>query len=185
MILRFSSVSIFSQTKSCSSFPEWLRLSFRPDRIFWDGEVRLCSTVNVLGDWLCPTLCLSFIRVVVCLTWHAAASFWEDFCLAPDDVAVAGEVSPNMYCATSEGLSETFTLLSVAWWGWRAFSQQPSKFWECLCVSGSGEELRLLSALPGHPTAGATDCLGECPGLESRAPGLWWRWYFTGCLVKR
>lgn len=189
-------ILIRPQTKSCSSFPEWLRLSFRPDRILWAGEVRLCSRGIVFGDWhrtrLCPAVCLSLVRFMLSSSWHPAATSWADSCVVRDDLAAAGDVnvesSPSMYCTTSRGLSGTSTLLSVTvvtWRSCRVLSQWTSKFWESLCVCGSGEELRLLSALPGWPLAGATGCLATRPGLESRVPVLWCRWYFTGCLVKR
>lgn len=182
----FLDVSMFSQTKSCSSFPEWLRLSLRPDKIFWAGEVKFCSTGSVFGDRhrgrLCAALCCLLLDMFMLKSaWHpAAVASWEDSCVVLDGVAVAPDVntesSPSMYCTTSRGLSGTSTLLSVAWLGLWAFSQWMSKFWESLCgVPGSGEELRLLSALPGQSLAAAAGCLAARPGLESRAPWFWCR----------
>lgn len=176
--------TVFSQTKSCSSFPEWLRFSFSPERIFWAGEDRLCSTGCVFGDWnrawLCPVLCLLLGRCMFCSAWHLVATSWEDSCAVLCDVAadVNVESNPSMYCTTSRGLSGTSTLVpvaSVAWWGWRVFSLWTSKLWESLCFPGSGEELRLLSALPGLALAEAAGCLAARPGLETRVPGLWCR----------
>ena len=80
-----------------------------------------------------------------------------------------------MHCATLAGLSGTSALFSaamVAWCGWRVFSQDTSKFCESLCAPGSGEELRLLSALPEWPLAEAAGCLAARLRLVSRVPEL-------------
>lgn len=117
-----SVISIFPQTKSCSSFPEWLRLNFKPDKIFWAGEDRLCSTLSVLGDWhragLCPALCLLLFRFMFRSAWHRGTSSLADSCVVLDNVAAAADVkvesSPSIYSTTSRGLSGTSTLLSMA-----------------------------------------------------------------------
>lgn len=178
----FNSVS---QTKSCSSFPEWLRLSFRPDRILWAGEVSLCSLGSVFDDWLCPTLVLLF-------EWFSLRSAWcparADSCVEADEVTVPADVnaesSPSMYCTTSRGLRWTSALLSEAplvWWGWQLFSLWRSDS----CSLGSGEELRLLSALSGWPwVSGASGRPVVWKRFGDLVAGLLCRRYFTGCLVK-
>lgn len=185
---------IFSQTKSCSSFPEWLRLSFRPVRIFCAGEVSLCSGGSVLDVWLCPTLCLLLEWFVFRSARRPTDTTAADPCAGLDEVTLAVDVgkdvesSPSMYCTTCRGLTAVSPLLSVValvWWVWQPLSLWGSKFCEGICAPGSGEELRLLSALPGWPFAAAPWCLAARDGLGNRYPGLWCRWYFTGCLVKR
>lgn len=170
-------MSLAPQTKSCSSFPERLRLSFRPDKIFCAGEVKFISTGNVFGDWhragLCPVPCLLQDIFLFWEPWHPDATAWEDSCPVLTDVSVNIESSPSMYCTTLRGLRGTSTLFSAAkvdCCGWGV-----STFWESLCVRGSGEELRLLSALPVQPLSEAAGCLAARPGWGSLVPGLWWR----------
>lgn len=147
------------QTKSCSSFPECLRLSFRPDRIFWAGEVRF-----VFGEWQCPALCLLLDMFVFRWARSPAVSFWEDIVVVPDDFPV--DSNPNINCETSQGFDGTSSL-----------------FW--LGIPESGEELRLLSALPGVPVTAAAGCSVAHPGFEIWVPGVGCQWYLTGFLLKQ
>lgn len=173
-------LQFYPQTKSCSSFPEWLRRSLRPERIFWAGGVRLCSTgiVFVDGAWLCPALCLMLGRVMLRSAWRSAATFRGNSFVVLGDAVVAVEVeesSPSMYCTTSRGLGGMLALPSEALVSRPVLSQWTGEVWESLWVPGSGEELRLLSALPGPALASAAGCLTTRPGLANRAAGLWCR----------
>lgn len=174
----------FLQTKSCSSFPEWLRLSFRPDRTFWAGEVWLCSKWMFFGTKLrfCPVQCRLFLLVMFWSTCHHVSTSSVDLCVVLEDVSAAGDVtaesSPSMYSTTCRGLNGPSSIplaVVITWWGCWVLFQWPSEFWEHLCVSGSGEGLRLLSALSREPLFGRTASLVAQCGKESRVPALWCR----------
>lgn len=141
------------QTKSCSSFPEWLRLSFRPDRIFWAGEVSFWSLGRLFGEWQrawpCPALGPLLDWFVFGSAPHLSPASSEDPCVEP---------TLSMSCTTSNEFCGSFPVLSamtLAWWCWRGFK---SNCWGSLWLPGSGEELRLLSALPGWSVNGPHGC---------------------------
>lgn len=125
-----------SQTKwSCSPFPESLRLSFSPDKTFW---ALLCSVGRLLRDRI--RICLSRLPWLL-LDWLVfRVSIWPTLITSSDSVLLTppwgavwlSGVYP-VFCRCRPGVSELCSRQRVFTGLW-----------------GSGEELRLLSALPSN-----------------------------------
>ncbi len=165
------------QTKwSCSPFTESLRLSFSPDRTFWaifssvgrllKDRIRRSLLPRVLFDWLvfcfpiCPTCSLN-----VEATALTPSSETVLFTSARGAVWLSG-VYAVLFCGTG---------VSCNWQ------------WVFIGISGSGEELRLLSALLDTSPSLLPELSSSRdwePALCNCAPAESWLWYFTGCLLK-